>query len=129
MKKDIVNRKDIEKVITLFYDKIKADKALGIIFTEIIQINWNTHLPAMCDFWEKVLLYTGDYEGDPLATHRRLYQRFRTTPVHFKRWLQLFNQATDELFEGKNAQKMKDHAAGIARVMQQRIDTGSSPAS
>mgnify|MGYP000924400280 CR=1 FL=1 len=125
MKKDVLTPADIETVMALFYKKVKSDKILGIIFTEKIQINWSKHLPAMCSFWEKVIFYTGDYEGDPLTIHKRLYQRFQTTPLHFKRWLKLFNQSIDELFEGENAQKMKDHAAGIARVMQQRIDDGS----
>lgn len=121
MKKDIINRKDIEKIVDLFYTKVKKDDMLGHFFSEVIAINWEKHLPIMCAFWENVLFYTGDYEGDPLTTHRKIYQKHPTQPEHFERWLSLFEQSIDELFEGGNATKMKSHAKGIAAIMQKRV--------
>ena len=32
MKKDILNRKDIEKLVNLFYEKVKQDKIITIFF-------------------------------------------------------------------------------------------------
>ncbi|MBX3239400.1 MAG: group III truncated hemoglobin [Chitinophagaceae bacterium] len=121
MKPDIVNRRDIEKIVHLFYEKVKVDDLIGFFFSDVVQVNWEQHLPIMCAFWENVLFYTGDYEGDPLTTHRGLYNKFKTTPEHFQRWLFLFFQSVDELYEGSNAQKMKDHATGISGVMQDKI--------
>ncbi|TXI31567.1 MAG: group III truncated hemoglobin [Niabella sp.] len=66
MKKDITNRYDIEKVVNLFYEKVKTDKLIGHFFTEVVKVNWRIHLPKMVSFWENVLLYSGNYEGSPL---------------------------------------------------------------
>ena len=53
MKTDIRNRKDIELLVDTFYDKIKTDAVIGFLFTEIAQVNWETHLPRMYDFLGK----------------------------------------------------------------------------
>ncbi|MFD1629409.1 group III truncated hemoglobin [Pseudopedobacter beijingensis] len=118
---DITSRKDIENVINLFYDKIKTDKTLSFFFTEVIQVNWPKHLAAMTDFWENVLFFTGDYEGNPLETHKSIYQKQKTKLVHFERWLKIFYQTIDKHYKGPNAEKMKTHAKGIAYVMQERL--------
>ena len=46
MKTDIRNRKDIELLVDTFYDKIKTDAVIGFLFTEIAQVNWETHFPC-----------------------------------------------------------------------------------
>lgn len=125
MKTDLTGPADIEKVVALFYEKVQADDLIGFFFTEVIPVDWSRHVQLMCAFWENVLFYTGDYEGDPLTTHRRLNRLQPTTPAHFSRWIQLFAQSVDELYEGPNAAKMKAHARGIAAVMQQQV--GRSP--
>ena len=38
MKKDISNRKDMEILIELFYQKVLLDPVIGFIFTEIVSI-------------------------------------------------------------------------------------------
>lgn len=124
MKKDLTGLADIEKVVALFYEKVKADDTIGFFFSEVIPIDWPSHLTLMCAFWENVLFYTGNYEGDPLATHRNIHRMHPTTSVHFERWLQLFEQSVDEMYEGKNATKMKMHAKGIATVMQEKMGNG-----
>lgn len=123
MKIDISGRSDIEKIVTLFYDKVKDDELLGFFFSEVFEIDWDKHLPLMCSFWESVLFYTGDYEGDPLTTHRNVSRKHPTSAAHFERWLVLFDQSVDELYKGANATKMKNHARGIAAVMQKKVTT------
>ena len=56
MKPDITNRADIEKFITHFYGNVKEDETIGFIFTDLIQMNWETHIPLIVDFWETILL-------------------------------------------------------------------------
>ncbi len=124
MKTDLTGPANIEKVVALFYEKVKADDVIGFFFSDVIPVDWSRHLPLMCAFWENVLFYTGDYEGDPLTTHRNLYRLQPTTPEHFERWLQLFAQSVDELYAGVNAAKMKSHARGIAVVMQEKVSGG-----
>lgn len=121
MKRDIKDRDDINEVVNLFYEKVKTDDIIGFFFSEVVVVNWEKHLPKMCDFWENVLFYTGNYEGDPLMTHRNIHQKHSTSPHHFERWMQLFVESVDELYKGVNAEKMKTHAKGIAEVMMERL--------
>ena len=47
MKKDISNRKDIETLIQLFYEKVMLDPVIGFIFTEVVAIHWEHHIPLI----------------------------------------------------------------------------------
>ncbi|HOZ86056.1 MAG TPA: group III truncated hemoglobin [Niabella sp.] len=121
MKRDISTRADIEKIVNLFYEKVKSDELISHFFTNVINVDWEKHLPKMCDFWENVLLYTGDYEGNPLDTHRSIHTRHSTQAEHFDRWQQLFDEVIMQSFAGPLAEKMKQHAKAIAAVMQQKM--------
>jgi len=70
MKPDIQNRKDIETLVNAFYDKVKTDAVIGYLFNEVAQVNWQTHLPKMYDFWQNILFFTGNYDGNPMAKHK-----------------------------------------------------------
>jgi len=121
MKPDISNRRDIEKLVHLFYERLRKDEKLNFFFSEVVSIDWQKHEQKMCAFWENILFYTGEYEGNPLITHRKLNEKHPTSAQHFKRWFYHFNQTIDALFEGRNVQRMKDHARRIADIMQQKI--------
>ncbi len=121
MKPDILNRTDIENIISRFYEKVKKDKLLSPFFSKTVKVDWQEHLVVMCDFWENVLFYTGNYQGNPLMTHKKLNEKAATKEVHFNRWLSLFEKSVDDLYQGKNAARMKAHAENIARIMQEKI--------
>ncbi|MEO6539566.1 MAG: group III truncated hemoglobin [Ferruginibacter sp.] len=121
MKKDIVNRKDIELLVNGFYSKIKQDKEIGIIFTDIAHVNWEKHLPVMYDFFENMLFYTGSYTGNPMELHKHINRLFPLTAAHFEQWYQLFSSTVDELFSGKTADLVKQRVQSIAMVMQIKI--------
>lgn len=121
MKTDLNNVDDIRKVIARFYSKVKEDATIGFFFGAMAGDDWHRHEEVMCAFWENVLFHTGSYSGNPLATHRVINQANPVLPAHFSRWLALFNETVDALFSGQNAQKMKDHARGIAGIMQQKM--------
>jgi len=121
MKPDISTREDIRLLVHQFYDQVKTDSRIGFFFSEVVTIDWDKHLEKMCAFWENVLFFTGEYEGNPLETHRRLNQVSTTRPEHFQRWMQLFDAAVDEHFSGPNADKVKQHSKAIAAVMMQKM--------
>jgi hemoglobin len=121
MKKDIRNRDDIEVLINSFYQKVICDELLGAVFTDVVQVNWVKHLPVMYDFWENTLFYTGNYDGNPLDTHRRLHQMTALTTAQFRQWNLLFATSVDELFEGEKASLAKQRAQSISDVMQGKI--------
>jgi hemoglobin len=74
MKKDIQTRDDIELLVNLFYEKVKLDPVIGYIFTDVVKVNWQRHLPVMYSFWENTIFYTGGYNGNPMEVHKRLHQ-------------------------------------------------------
>ena len=121
MKKDIQNRSDIEILVKAFYEKVKTDSLIGPIFNEVIQVNWENHLPVMFDFWENTLFYTGSYTGNPMKLHQHLNGIFPLTSEHFKQWNILFISTVDELFEGDKALLAKQRATSISTVMQIKI--------
>lgn len=121
MKTDIRNRQGIELLINTFYEKVKMDDTIGYFFKEIIPVNWEKHLPVMYNFWESVLFYTGNYEGNPMMLHLQLHQKSPLQEAHFRQWLSLFTETTDELFEGENAELIKQKAHNIAGIMQVKI--------
>ncbi len=126
MKKDIRNRNDIVVLINTFYQKVIDDALLNHIFTDLVKVNWIKHLPVMYDFWENTLFYTGNYDGNPLDTHRRLHQMIALTAAHFRQWNLLFAATVDELFEGEKATLAKERARSISAVMQGNIQPQES---
>src|ERR1035437_8431197 len=121
MKKDIQNRSDIEVLVKAFYEKVKTDTLIGPIFNEVIQVNWENHLPVMFDFWENTLFYTGSYTGNPMKSHQHLNGIFPLTSEYFKQWNILFISTVDELFEGEKALLAKQRARSISTVKQMKI--------
>jgi hemoglobin len=119
---DITNRKDIEILINLFYDKVKSDKLLGPIFNHIAKVDWEYHLPKMYSFWEMVLFDKSGYEGHPLKPHLALNEHHKIDSVHFEAWLSLFNNSVDECFIGKKAEEIKLRAKDIGASWAYKFD-------
>lgn len=121
MKKDINGREEIQEMVDLFYTRIREDEALGFIFDDTMHVNWQEHLPKMYDFWETVLFGTISYKGNPMAAHIRVDQQIPLQPEHFSRWVELFNQTIDELFEGRMAEQVKLRAQSIANIKLRKL--------
>ena len=119
---DITTRSDVENLVNTFYDKVRDDATIGIIFNEIADVHWDTHLPKMYDFWEGILFGTGNYRGRPMPPHFKLNETYPFQPEYFDAWLALFYATVDELFEGIKATEVKMRAMNIAAVMEYRID-------
>lgn len=117
MKTDIKNRADIEKLVNVFYDKVKKDKAISYFFNDVAKVNWEDHLPKMCDFFENILLSSGDYEGNPMVAHEELHKKSEVKSNHFQHWNALFDATVDELFVGAKAEEIKQRATNIAAAM------------
>ncbi len=128
MKKDIISREDIVLLVDEFYNKIKKDKLLGFIFTDVARVNWEKHLPIMYDFFENMLFYTGSYTGNPMELHKHINRLSPLTEAHFKQWTHLFTTTVNELFKGETAELAKKRALSISAVMQIKIaaETSSS---
>jgi hemoglobin len=121
MKKDIKNIADVQWMVDRFYDKIKEDKLVGFIFTDVMKVNWQKHLPIMYGFWENALFYTGAYNGNAMKKHININKQVPLQKKYFARWLHLFNETVDEYFEGEKATLAKQRAFSIATIIQLKI--------
>ncbi len=126
MRQDIISRTDIEFFVDHFYTKAKQDTLIGFIFTELIPIDWEIHIPLICDFWETMIFNNGKYTRNPLMVHMKINEKTPLQPEHFERWLVLFNNTIDQHFEGKNAMLIKTRALSMANVMQIKIHQNKS---
>ncbi|MEJ7586648.1 MAG: group III truncated hemoglobin [Ferruginibacter sp.] len=81
MKEDICSRKDIEKLILHFYEKIKPNPVIGFIFTDVVHMNWDQHIPVIVDFWETVLLDNPVYKKNVMEIHYDLNKKIRLEKI------------------------------------------------
>lgn len=121
MKHDIRDRKDITLLVDTFYHKVKKDTAIGHIFSDIVKVDWDHHLPVMYSFWSSLLLDEHSYSGNPMATHAALNKTYPLLQRHFDVWIQLFHQTVDELFYGPKASEAKSRGLHIAQLMHHKM--------
>ena len=118
MKNDIRNSDDVEIFVNSFYKKIAADELLSPVFdAKIRKEEWPAHLARMYAFWNAILFAERGFDGNPMQKHMSL-------PIeekHFTRWLALFGQTIDTLYEGSKAEEAKLRAASIAQIMNFKI--------
>jgi hemoglobin len=120
--KDISNHEDVELLVSEFYKKVRRNEPLGHIFDEVIKIDWDHHIPILCDFWETILLDTGVYNRNAMAVHFAVNQKIQLQPQHFTIWLSLFDETVNELFIGDIAELAKKRAHSIAQLMQLKLE-------
>lgn len=121
MKTDIQNRSHIQLLVDSFYKKVRSDNEIAYLFNDVARVDWEHHLPRMYDFWENIVFQTGGFTGNPMIAHLQLNQKSPLSAAHFERWLKLFMETVDELFEGDKAELIKQRAHSIATMMQIKI--------
>ncbi len=119
--KDIETRQDIENLLSDFYSKALTDDIIGYIFTDVAKLDLVHHLPIIADFWEMVLFQTVNFQEkygrSPMQVHLKLNEQTPLKKEHFTRWLRLFNEVTDEKYQGEKADLAKMRAISIANTM------------
>lgn len=120
--KDIETRQDIELFIRSFYETVKQDETIGVIFTEVVKMDWEHHVPLITDFWETILLDNPVYKKNAMEVHYHLNQIFPLKKIHFDAWITVFNNTLDAMYAGPVTTLAKTRAAGIAAVMQHKMN-------
>lgn len=125
MKKDIANRDDLLYLVKRFYEKLLTDDSISYLFTDVVKISLDHHLPVLVDFWDSILFQSDTYRKNAMQPHLALHQKSPLTKHHFETWLRYFKETVDELFIGDNAFIIKERATSIATVMQIKIHQSS----
>jgi hemoglobin len=115
---DIKNLDDIKLLVDTFYTKVQKDTLIGPVFNEKIGNQWPTHLERMYRFWQTILLEEHTYSGSPFPPHKHL-------PVqkeHFNRWMEIFTETINSLFEGTLTEEAKLRAKNMAEMFFYKIE-------
>jgi hemoglobin len=111
---DHVSEDSIRRLVDSFYVKVRRDPELAPIFLRAIPGDWQPHLNKMYDFWSSVMLTTGRFKGNPVIKHQVLPGMKISL---FERWLALFNETCDELFDEAVGDAFRGKAARIAESL------------
>ena len=118
---DIETRADVERLVRAFYGRALTDPIIGFIFTDVAKLDVEAHVPQIASFWETILLGAQTYRGGAFRPHAALHARVPLRSGHFERWLVLWRDTVDELFEGERAELAKTHATRVARAFHARL--------
>jgi hemoglobin len=126
MKIGLVSEEGIGLLVDHFYAKVRVDPVLGPVFERVVRGKWGPHLETMRNFWSSVMLTSGRYKGAPVPAHLRVKG---IEPQMFDRWLRLFGETCDELFENGVAEAFRAKAVRIAESMKLALFFRLDPAS
>ena len=126
MKTDCISEDGIDLLVDQFYEKVHIDPVLGPIFERVLRDRWGPHLETMRNFWSSVMLTSGRYKGAPVPAHLRIKG---IDPEMFDRWLRLFGETCDELFENDVAESFRAKAVRIAESLKLALFFRLNPAS
>jgi hemoglobin len=118
---DIRARSDLETLVRTFYGRAMADPVIGFIFVDVAHLDLEEHVPVITSFWETVLLGAGTYSGGAFRPHAALDRKVTLRPGHFARWVALWDETVDELFDGPVAEAAKAHAHRVATAFSRRL--------
>jgi hemoglobin len=121
-KKEIKTEADVQLLIDTFYEKVIHDPIIGFIFTDVLQLSWEKHIPIMYAFWGSILLENHTYSGNPMMKHIELDRKITLTPIHFERWLELWEENVNAHFVGALAEEAVKRAKLIAPLMLHKVE-------
>ena len=86
-----------------------VDDEIGWIFTDVAHLDLEEHIPVT-------------YGGGAFGVHLELHRKAGgLRKEHFERWLVLWCQTVDELFDGPLAAAAKVHALRVANAFHGRL--------
>lgn len=118
---DIETHDDCERLVREFYGRALTDPIIGFLFTDVAKLDLEHHVPRITRFWETILLDARTYSGGAFRPHLELHSKVPLTQGHFERWLALWRETVDELFEGERAELAKSHAERVAQAFAARL--------
>ena len=120
-KNDIQNQDDLYFLVDKFYIELLADKRISYIFTDVVKVKIQEHLPILVTFWSQMVLGTGGYTNNLTDIHLKVDQIEHLTPELFDIWLTHFHETIDTYFAGKNADEIKLQAKNLSTILQIKI--------
>lgn len=120
---DLQTLDDCRRLVRTFYRLGGEDSLLGPIFHQRLPADWEPHLERIARFWATILLGRSIYQGEPMRAHAGM----SLTEAHFARWLSLWGQTVDQLFQGPIATRAKESAQRMSGPMQRFLREHEAP--
>src|SRR3954469_6681720 len=114
MRHDIESRADCERLVRAFYGRALTDPIIGFIFVDVAKLDLEAHVPKIASFWETILLGARSYGGGAVRPRAGIHANAPLRQGHFARWLHLWRETVDRLYEGPRAELAKAHADRVA---------------
>jgi len=118
---DIQNQEDLYLLVDEFYKKLLSDDKISYLFTEVVKIKIEEHLPILVTFWSQAILGTGGYTNNLTQIHLDIHKKEPLTPELFTIWLDHFYASVDENFMGEKSEKIKTQVLSIATILKIKI--------
>lgn len=116
---DLSTRTDIHDLVVDFYREVVWDDLLDAVFDGVAEIDWETHIPKLVDYWCRIVLDDPGPKYPIMAAHRALHALEPLGPEHCDRWWTLWSECIDRGWSGPRAEHARSHAtslmAGMAR--------------
>ncbi|WP_224786935.1 group III truncated hemoglobin [Pandoraea sputorum] len=105
----------VRLLVHTFYGRVRDDDLLGPVFRQALEGRWDMHLEKMVAFWSSIVLGAKRYRGNVTQAHQPFGH---LSGEHFSRWLALFFDTLDKLFEPQAAFAFAEPAIRIAESLQ-----------
>ncbi|WP_075796201.1 group III truncated hemoglobin [Massilia putida] len=115
MSSPAITESSIIQLVDTFYARVRDDAVLSPVFEAKLAGRWHEHMPRMYAFWTKVLLGTGEFNGNVFGKHMALSG---IETEHFIRWLTLFRLTAVDVFGVDGAGEALAVAQRIASSLQ-----------
>ncbi|WP_083097738.1 group III truncated hemoglobin [Pseudophaeobacter leonis] len=90
MKRFDITADEIDRIVQLFYMRIRAHAELGPVFALYVPDgDWPAHEAKIARFWRNAILREKCYNGNPMRVH---VSRPEIQAHHFAQWLSLFHE-------------------------------------
>ncbi|MFA5564996.1 MAG: group III truncated hemoglobin [Acidimicrobiia bacterium] len=128
-KLDLDNRTEIHNFVVEFYRAIVFDDLLQEVFEQIAEVDWNSHIPRLVDYWCKVLIGENRYNGAMFQAHQDVHEIEDFQPAWFEQWHKLFWETLDAGWEGPHVEHAKEHALkNLGSLARRLMGTDWAPA-
>lgn len=104
MQKFDITPEDIDRLVAVFYQRIRAHPMLGPVFAHAIAPEdgpeWRVHEARIAAFWRNAIGIDRSYDGSPMQVH---VANPEVMPGMFSAWLELFEATAHEVLSPRQA--------------------------
>ena len=112
-----VTKENLNTLVKSFYTKVVKDDLIGPIFIDVLgedldSVKWKVHIRLLTNFWAAIALGDTAYNSSPFAPHVEFADRLSIKA--FERWLKLFFETLNSIYEPEIAQQFLARSKNIA---------------